>query len=339
MKAKVAVLAFFLFSDLVALAGSPPKETGCGIFDLLPGDTVKRPVSNLAERPCWNNPNVAGVVLRTDWAKIEPSENAYDWTYLDTGVARAQATNKKIAISVQAGVQSPEWIYAVGAKGIKIPGFGTMPLPWDSVFQKNWALLVQQLGARYNGVSVVAYVTMGGPGRQEELYLCTTPGSVRDFNLDGGTQLWTQAAEAIMEMYAAAFPNTPFLYAYGSPLAHPTSSVPFSDIASYGVNKHPKIFGIKSDALHPNMSPSFWPSVVIPELSSSTTVGYQMLRVFAGNLVNGGTLKEALKLGVSHKAHFIEVYDRDCNDPNEQSTISAVNKQLLSDYPSDLSAK
>jgi hypothetical protein len=327
------LLLFFPFLGSIAIAGSPPKKTSSGIFDLLPGDTVKEPVPNLAGKSCWDNPNIAGVVLRTDWAKIEPSENVYDWTYLDTGVARAQATNKKIAISVQAGINSPAWIYALGAQGIQIPGFGTMPLPWGTVFQKNWASLVQQLGARYDGVSVVAYVTMGGPGRWEELYVCTSPDSVRDFNRDGGTQPWTQATEAIMEMYAAAFPNTPFLYAYGSPVAHPTSSVPFSDIATYGVNKYPKRFGIKSDALHPKMSPSFWPNVYIPALSSSTTVGYQMLKALAGSTVDGGTLKEALNFGVSKKAHFIEVYDPDCNNPKEQSTISDVNKQLLSDYP------
>ena len=333
MKAIVTVLAFFFFLNLAAVAGSPPKETGSGIFDLLPGDTVKKPVRDLAGKHCWDNPNIAGVVLRTHWAKIEPSENEYDWTYLDTGVARAQATKKKIAISVQAGINSPEWIYALGAKGINIPGFGTMPLPWDSVFQKNWGSLVKQLGARYDGVSVVAYVSMGGPGRLEELYACTSADSVRDFNSDGGTQAWTQAAETIMEMYAAAFPNTPFLYAYGSPVAHPTSSVPFSDVTTYGVNKYPKRFGIKSDALHPNMSQSFWPNVHIPALSSSTTVGYQMLKGFAGSTVDGGTLTDALNFGVSKKAHFIEVYDRDCNDPNEESTISAVNKHLLSHYP------
>jgi hypothetical protein len=327
------LLLFFPFLGSIAVAGSPTKETGSGIFDLLPGDTVKKPVRDLAGKPCWDNPHIAGVVLRTDWAKLEPSENEYDWTYLDTGIARAQATNKKIAISVQAGVNSPEWIYALGAKAINIPGFGTMPLPWDSVFQKNWASLVKQLGARYDGVSVVAYVSMGGPGRWEELYVCTSPDSVQEFNSDGGTQPWTQAAEAIMVMYAAAFPNTPFLYAYGSPVAHPTSSVPFGDIATYGVNKYPNRFGIKSDALHPNMSPSFWPNVDIRALSSSTTVGYQMVKVFADSTVDGGTLADALHFGVSKKAHFIEVYDRDCSDPKWESTISAVNKHLLSLYP------
>ena len=62
-------------------------------------------------KACWSNPNIAGVVLRTTWGKIESAQNQYDWTYLDTGVALAQAHNKKVSISVRAGVDSPSWVY------------------------------------------------------------------------------------------------------------------------------------------------------------------------------------------------------------------------------------
>jgi hypothetical protein len=208
-----------------------------------------------------------------------------------------------------------------------------MPFPWDPVFQQNWASLVKALGARYDRVSVVAYVTMGGPGRLEELYACSSPDCVRDFTAAGGTQAWTTAATTIADMYAAAFPHTPFLYAYGSPITDPGSSVPFSDVTSYAVRGYPGRYGIKSDALNPTTTTSFWPSINIPALSRSTTVGYQMLKPFNGRLVHGGSLLDALHIGLSNKAHFIEVYEPDCSDPKEQSTISAVNQQLLSAYP------
>jgi len=329
-----ALFLLFTSLDLIAIAGSNSgKRSGSGIFDLLPGDTVQKPVENLQGKSCWSNPNIAGVVVRGTWGKFEPAANQYDWSYFDTGVSLAQAHNKKVSISVHAGVDSPPWIYGLGAKPLKVPGYGTMPLPWDPVFKQYWAHFVQALGARYDGVSVVAYITMGGPGRLEEDYLCTTLASVHNFNADGGVSAWTTAAETITDLYATAFPSTPFLYAYGSPASQPKSSIPFSDVTSYAAKAYSGRYGIKSDALHPNMSPSFWPNIEIPVLSSSTTVGYQMLKAFAGGTVDGGTLKHALDFGVSSKAHFIEVYDRDCNDPNEQSVISAVNQQLLSDYP------
>jgi hypothetical protein len=327
------LLLFFPFLGSIAIAGSNPKQAGSGIFDLLPGDTVQKPVKDLPGKLCWWNPNIAGVVLRGSWAKIQRAADQYDWTYLDTGVALAEAHNKKVSISIHCGVDSPEWIYSQGAKRLRIPGYGTMPLPWDPVFKKYWAAFVQQLGAKYDSVSVVAYITMGGPGRLEENFICTTRESVQEFNAKGGVPMWTTAAEAITDMYAAAFPNTPFLYAYGSPGAHPRSSDPFSQVTSYAVGAYPGRYGIKSDALNPDTSPTFWPSIEIPSLSPTTTVGYQMLVPFKGRQIHGGTLADALNIGLSNKAHFIEVYDPDCNDPNEQSTISVANQQLLSAYP------
>jgi len=326
------LLASFLSS--IAIAGSASsKQTASGIYDLLPGDTVQKPVQNLAGKPCWLNPYIAGVVLRGSWGKFEPAIDQYDWSYLDTGIALAQAHNKKVCISVYAGIDSPKWIYKQGAKQFYVPGFGTMPLPWDPVFKKYWAPFVAALGARYDSVSVVTYVTMGGAGRAEEDFLCTTLESVYDFNARGGVPDWTPAAEAIVDMYAAAFPSTPFLYAFGSPTAHPGSRVPFSEVTSYAVSKYPGKYGIKSDALKPDTSPTFWPSIEIPALSPTTTVGYQMLSPFKGRQLNGGTLADALKLGFANKAHFIEVYEPDCNDPNAQSTISATNQKLLNLYP------
>jgi Beta-galactosidase len=328
MLSRIAILLFscpFLSSAVIA---GPSKQTASGIYDLLPGDTVEKPAKNLPGNPCWSNPNIAGVVLRGSWGKFEPAANQYDWSYLDTGVSLAQANNKKIAISVQAGVGSPEWLYDLGAKRFHVPGFGTMPLPWDPIFVKYWAPFVAALGARYDGISVVTYVTMGSVGRLEEAYLCTTLPCVHAFNAAGGVTSWTPAAESITDMYAAAFPNTPFLYAFGSPGAHPNSTSPFSEVTSYGVNKYPGRYGIKSDALKPGTSPRFWPSIQIPALSPTTAVGYQTVKPFNGEQA----LAEALKVGLTNKAHFIEVYEPDCENPHYQSTISDTNQQLLNSY-------
>jgi hypothetical protein len=328
------LLLLSLFLNSIVVAGSrPSKQTASGIYDLLPGDTVQKPVQNLPGNPCWSNPDIAGVVLRGSWGKFEPSVGQYDWSYFDTGIALAQANNKKVTISVHAGVDSPEWIYGQGAKRFEIPGYGTMPLPWDPVFTKYWTPFVAALGAKYDSVSVVTYITMGGPGRLEEEYICSTLESVQAFNAQGGVPSWTLTAKAIADMYAADFPNTPFIYAYGSPSAHPNSSKPFSQVTSYAVSKYPARYGIKSDALSPSTSPSFWPSIEIPALSPTTTVGYAMLHAFNGGLINGGTLTDALNVGVSNKAHFIEVYEADCEDPNAQTTISATNHKLLNLYP------
>src|SRR5258705_12198734 len=64
-------------------------------------------------------PLVQGIALRTHWNRVEPHEHAdandFYWDYLDEGVARAAAAGKKVSISVQAGVESPQWVYDAGA--------------------------------------------------------------------------------------------------------------------------------------------------------------------------------------------------------------------------------
>jgi len=336
MKLRIFIpLVLFPFLSSVAISGTIAKETASGVYDLLAGDTVQKPVSvaELTANPCWANQNFAGVVLRTSWAKVSSVQDQFDWTYLDAGVALAHSSGKKVCISVHAGVDSPQWIFDLGAKYLVIPNFGTMPIPWDPLFQQHWALFVKTLGAKYDGDAAVTYVTMGGPGRLEEEYVCTTQSSIRDFDDQGGIPYWTQAAEKIVDMYATAFPNTPFLYAYGAPIPGPHSSAPFSDVTNYGAGGYPGRFGIKSDALKPHMSLSFWPTVKISELSSATTVGYQMTAPFDGRKLFHGTIGEALGIGIKTGAHFIEVYTVDCNNPKYQAALSAANTQLLSTYP------
>jgi predicted AlkP superfamily phosphohydrolase/phosphomutase len=79
-----ALFLLFTSLDLIAIAGSNSgKRSGSGILDLLPGDTVQKPVENLQGKSCWSNPNIAGVVLRGTWGKFEPAANQYDWSYFD----------------------------------------------------------------------------------------------------------------------------------------------------------------------------------------------------------------------------------------------------------------
>jgi hypothetical protein len=106
-----------------------------------------------------------------------------------------------------------------------------------------------------------------------------------------------------------------------------------TQVVNYGLSAYPGGFGVQSNELkvstpQPN---GLFPHTKI-KLTGLSPVGYQMLgTVKSGRL--GGTLQQALTNGIVNGAHFIEVYDSDCEDPAQQSVISSANKQLLSTYP------
>ena len=90
-----------------------------GIMYLEDADAAGDPPYNWARDQGLTNPYVQGIALRTHWNRVEPHEHAdandFYWDYLDQGVALAAANGKKVSISVQAGVETPQWVYDAGA--------------------------------------------------------------------------------------------------------------------------------------------------------------------------------------------------------------------------------
>src|SRR5438094_864711 len=98
----------------------PPRPfSGIGIMYLENADSLGDPIHNWSTDPALTNPYVQGIALRTHWDRVEPHEHAdandFYWDYLDQGVALAAAHGKKVSISVQAGVTTPQWVYDAGA--------------------------------------------------------------------------------------------------------------------------------------------------------------------------------------------------------------------------------
>jgi hypothetical protein len=332
-KLLIISLAFVLIDGTSAgLAATPNKQTASGIFALLSADTVKHPFKNLAGEACWTNPNVAGVVLRTDWATTEPVAGQYNWSFLDTGLALGQSNHKKIGISVVAGVSSPAWIYALGAKQFILTGYGPMPSPWDAIFQSNWGQFLKQLALRYDSNPQLAFVTMAGPGRTVEYFFALSRADTAQLISTVGIQGWVTAANQNTDAYAKAFLLTPFFCATGLPLRGEGPEA-MTSVVQYGLSAYPGRFGVQSNALsarYPTTTGPF-PHTSVP-LAGLSPIGFQMLQPVASGKL-GGTLAQALTNGIALGAHFIEVYDSDCEDPNQQSAISSANQTLVSKYP------
>jgi Beta-galactosidase len=117
-------------------------------------------------------PFVDGGYIRTSWRSIEPERGKFQWRYLDEQIAAISALNKKIAIGIDAGQRSPDWLYTEGAAGFKtvveIPRQQDfcepmmLPVPWDTIFLKEWDRLVGAVGARYAAAPSLVMVKITG---------------------------------------------------------------------------------------------------------------------------------------------------------------------------------
>ena len=309
------------------------KTSAQGIIYLLKADRPDFPSRDLAKEPCWTNPSVQGVLLRTFWNKIQPREEAIDWSFFDQGVALAAQYDKKVGLLITAGVTTPQWVYAAGAHEFTVTTpkgpVLSMPLPWDPVFQAKWGDVIREFGARYDSNPHVAYVVMGGSGRRAESFFVSTPEDVAAFERLGGLTSWKTGVKCITGEYAKHFSATPFLLDLGAPVPSAQGRAALEDICNYAVAAYPHRFGVRSDGLAANYSPTSFGATEIAALTGSTTVGFQM-SVPSKRKINpqgGSLLADALNRGIGLGAHFIEVYAVDCNEPrNAQVLMQAADK-------------
>src|SRR5207249_8319641 len=116
LSAVVAAILLCVSNHANAQSQSPPM---LGIMYLESADSLGDPIHDWSRDPALTNPYVQGIALRTHWDRVEPHEHAspddFYWDYLDQGVALAAAHGKKVSISVQAGVETPLWVYDAGA--------------------------------------------------------------------------------------------------------------------------------------------------------------------------------------------------------------------------------
>jgi hypothetical protein len=317
-----------LITSLVLLNLSEAKQTASGVFEL---STTDAP--NIGSDEAWQNPNVAGVVARTLWSSVEPTDvkkgGAYNWNFLDAAVKAAQSNNKKLIISVESGIHSPSWLYSAGAKKFS----GIMPQPWDPVFRDRWGQFIKALAARYDGVAQLVAVTMSGPGQKLEYVFADTQARVNELNQAGGPSVWQAAANAVTDDFASAFVTTPFFLATSNAILG-DGRASLTNVVSYGLSKYPNRFGIQCNELQSGSHTTGpFPHININMPLSPCIL--QMLQSENSGRLGTGTnpLNVSLNNGIMMGAWAIEVYSADCEDPEDQPDIAAANATLLAKHP------
>src|SRR5712691_8235012 len=98
-----ALLSALLFAGLLSVPVKAFSQVPRGVFSLS-GSGVAAGSDVLA------NPNVLGISLRQNWVDLEPSEGNFNWTFLDSEVARAAAAGKVVMLRIGTQSGKPAWV-------------------------------------------------------------------------------------------------------------------------------------------------------------------------------------------------------------------------------------
>ncbi|MBV8101329.1 MAG: hypothetical protein JOZ31_19465 [Verrucomicrobia bacterium] len=304
----------------IAQSGSsgsgPLRPEARGIYCLTQAEGIQH--VDLANLNCWDNPNIVGVAIRVTWSVMEQSTGQYDWSYLEEALRIARSKKKLIAVSVVAGIRSPDWVFG-SATILRLTGKAakhrdTVPAPWDANYLSAWKKFVQAFGARYDGNPLIGYVTATGLGRGEECHLLDDPNDAWQFDANR----WLAASNQVISCYHSAFRTTPWVLAWGQPALHQNHLMADLYTESGG-------FGFKADNLF-----VFFPNPGVPlgrlalRMSRSRAVVFQALRPAHDPYTLDAVIENGRRMGMQ----AFECYQNDVSDPACQAVLAAANRAM-----------
>jgi hypothetical protein len=334
------ILPFVVLASLTR-AAAPPVN---GVYALTP----LNPSTSQIPHAVLTNPAVDGIALRVGWSVLEPNANAFQWGEIDNVIALATSYGKTVSISVEAGIESPAWVYADGAQSFKFvwnlpwgPAQCTVvsiPVPWDEVFQAKWGQFVAAFGARYGSNPYVSMVKLTGLNSStEETWLanstagtpinggrCRAMNDVQNWRNIGYTRAKVESAWlAMANDFDRAFPNKQFaamlvpggfppIDSYGNLIPKASCDYQVStDILNDGLTDYgPGVFVAQNNGLS-----NTWIWSVMVNTAPKGETGFQMTSPL------GSKLPQAINLALQSSASFLEIYDGDLTTPSLQSAI------------------
>jgi len=202
------------------------------------------------------NPHLSGVCIHAGWNEIETEAGKPDFTSIDKTIAVLQRLKMKYELSLKPGVNTPTYIFQQGAQSVPTrvtnphrPNFGeevTVPVPWDSIYQRNFSRVIAQLGERYAadplcvGVVLTCANFMGAemhlPKRPEDRAQWQAMGNYEDKLL--------KVYSKYTDEWAKAFPHQQISLHLSKVLNLPST---FNErVIEYGLSKYPQRFTIQN---------------------------------------------------------------------------------------------
>src|SRR5215831_12030683 len=146
-----------------ATATATPTPTGAavpqGVFSLTdPG--IQPWATTLAD------PDVDGITIQQNWSDLEPTEGAFNWTFLDSAVAASGAAGKGVLLRIGTQFGKPAWVttaiqnaggsfFTYTNNGVSV----SIPVFWDPTFLAKKTDMIAALGAHFTNNPTVKIIS------------------------------------------------------------------------------------------------------------------------------------------------------------------------------------
>ena len=301
-----------------------------GVFSLSNTDRIANDI-------VLNNPDVTGVCIRHSWANLEPTEGVFDWTFLDSEVARAAAAGKQVMLRIRTQEAKPRWVTAAirNAGGTFFTFYDngvrtTIPVFWDPTFLAKKTAMITALGARFTNNPAVTLVVASFANCSSEDWCVphTPPDIARWLALGYTSEKMIEAGRTIIDATMAAFPNQYVTLAVGGTGdGHGIDLDPTDDYVARNAVLNARaswpgrLFVQKNTLKTCIPAPPGTDTIYEMIWDFQPLVGWQMLfpcvndptyRVNCGVPIDPAiALRESVDAGVSYGAKFIEIYQTD----------------------------
>jgi hypothetical protein len=293
------------------------------------------------------NPNLDGIVARTYWKDVEPAAGQYNWTFLDGQVAAATARGKRFVLLVLPGAFVPDWALQNVQTAQFMATYGfingqtiTLPMPWDPTYLKRWFAFVRAFGQRYDPNPGTMLVPAAGPTSvSAEMSLPNDPAALDQWrNLGYTPQKFVDAWTQTLAAYVQSFPTTQIALTLYPGLPIPDRSA--SDqtrqaVVALAVGQYPGKVTIETNGLSARKEarPPLGERLVA-QSAGKTTVGFEMATSATDKPTNMGdsdpvvALRESIDFGLKAGAKYLEIYEKDVENPAMQDTLRTAHASL-----------
>ena len=350
-KFNVQISLCLMFAGLISVAEATVAPIPKGIVSMPATEPGGFPDQIL------NDPRIVGLDLGGKWPDIEATEGVYDWSHLDSELAKAEAHGKIVLLGITSGgVNVPDWLLAdpnVQTFSFIDPNvyhstYGqelTIPVFWDPIFLAKEIAFIQAAGAHFAAHSSIVVVSCAfANATRIDWNIPDAPEDIANWRAAGyTTELMVNAGETIIDATMAAFPNQNVVLPIGRNTTglDPTSDYLAETVIDYATTTYGRFITARlslnantDDPAIDTSSLGVWQVL----FDQCPNVAAQMLWNVSGDdtyRMNGGIpgipqdiLLNAIIIGTHYGTQYQEIYEADLEDPDMSSVIDTANTLL-----------